>query len=141
MQISLKDTVLILLLTFILYVILGTYAYHVHEEIYSSEVAVGGNVYDMIKLRGFVEPHIGYDFILTSGGYEYQVKNPLELSFEKTIFGDTAVFLYDDGVDYVAVFIEQQNFIYVKYIISFIAGLSVIFLIFVDYVNKEDEDV
>lgn len=135
-----RDLLVIVILSSLLYLILGVYSYQVYGQIYSSEIVIEGSTHDLIKLRGFIEDIGNDEFTLINGGYLYTIRNPSQLPIKQTFWGDTAVFLFDDGSEYVAVHIVQQDFIYIKYLISLLAGLFVCWRLITEFVDIRRQD-
>ena len=123
-----------IILLILLYLISGLYALYERDNLFTQEIDVEGEAYSIEKLRGFIEK-TAQGFTLDSGGHRYLLLNPFSLDARTARFGDSAVYFYDTELDYVAVHIEHNDFIFLKYLFSLGALLFVICRLAIDYLS------
>ena|SRR3990167_9519112 len=127
-----RNLIVVWILLVSLYGILGLYALHERDTLFTHDIDVDGISYRVEKLRGFIEP-TQQGFNLISGGYRYAMISPPLLEVRTAHFGDSAVYFYDDGDEFVAMHVEHNDYIYLKYLFSFGAFLFVVFHLVRDY--------
>ncbi len=132
MNLSRRQSISLCMPLVLLYLMSGLYALHERDALFTSDIELNGRNYRVEKLRGFIEK-TSQGFTLDSGGYQYVMLNPSTLDARTARFGDSAVYYYDNGLDYVAVHIEHNDFIFLKYLFSLGALLFVIYRLVEDH--------